>query len=404
MGNERSPRLRAIDVRPIVQEGQPFLLLRDPLQLSDKLVLLPQDLGPILLLCDGTRTMKELQTILLLHFGLRIGMDALEQVCNALDGALLLENERFARTYAAAVDAYRSAPFRPPVLAGQSYPDDEQELRHLLDGYLEAADEAPAADGVRGIVCPHIDYARGGAVYARVWARAAESVRAADLVVLLGTDHYGGDGRLTLTRQSYATPFGVLPTDREVVDQLVEALGEEAAFADELHHHTEHSIELAAVWLHHLLDGQAVPLVPILCGSFSHFVEGVADPRQTPEFERLVEVLQRVMSDHNVLIVAAADLAHVGPAFGGDPQGLAERARLQAADDVLIEHICAGDAEAFFAAIRHEGNHFGVCGLPPIYLTLRALGSSGGERVAYAWCPADEQEASLVSVCGVLLY
>lgn len=404
MGDERSPRLRAIDVRPVVQEGQPFFLLRDPLQLSDKLVLLPQDLGPILLLCDGTRTMKELQTILLLHFGLRIRMDALEQVCDAFDGALLLENERFARTYAAAVEAYRNAPLRPPVLAGQSYPDDEQELRHLLDGYLEAVDETPAADGVRGIVCPHIDYARGGPTYAQVWARAAESVRAADLVVILGTDHYGGDGRLTLTRQNYATPFGVLPTDREVVDQLVEALGEEAAFADELHHHTEHSIELAAVWLHHLLDGRSCPIVPILCGSFSHFVEGAADPRQTPEIERLVDAFRRATAGRDVLVVAAADMAHVGPAFGGEPQGPPERTRLQAADDELLEHVCAGDADAFFAAIQRESNHFGVCGLPPIYLALRALRPTRGERVAYAWCPADEQETSLVSVCGVVLY
>lgn len=404
MGNELSPRLRAIDVRPIMQDGQPFLMLRDPLQLSDKLVLLPQYLAPILLLCDGTRTLKGLQASLLLSFGLRIGVDVLEQICTALDGALLLENERFARARAAAVEAYRSAPFRPSSLAGQSYPENANELRQLLEDYFAAVDGAPTSGGIRGLICPHIDFARGGPTYARTWARAAESVRAADLIVILGTDHYGEEGRVTLTRQNYATPFGVLPTAGEVVDELAQALGEQAAFADELHHLTEHSIELAAVWLHYLLDGHVVPLVPILCGSFAHFVEGQADPRQTREFERLVEVLQRVMSDHNVLIVAAADLAHVGPAFGGDPQGPAERARLQAADDVLIEHICAGDAEAFFAAIRHEGNHFGVCGLPPIYLTLRALSSSGGEQVAYAWCPADEQETSLVSVCGVLLY
>lgn len=405
----RLPKLRAVDVRPVAQGGQVALVLRDPLQLSDEMIAIPQQLAPLLALCDGTRDAGALRAALGVRFGLRIGLDVLEQLLAALDEALLLDNDRFAQARERALAEYRQAPFRPPALAGQSYPASADELRRFLRGYLDAVgDVSPVCDGGRGLISPHIDYARGGPVYARVWRRAAEMVKAAELVVLLGTDHFGEDGELTLTRQHYSTPFGVLPTSRQVMDALADALGAEAAFAGELHHRSEHSIELAAVWLHYMREGRPCELVPILCGSFGHFVRGEAEaglpglPEQDAAINALVDTLRLATAGRRVLVVASGDLSHVGPAFGGYPQGLVRRARLQAADDELIERICAGDAEGFFAAIKREGDRRNVCGLPPIYLALRVLSPVQGERVAYDRCPAEENGTSLVSVCGIL--
>ena len=397
------PKLRAVDARPVVQGGRPSILLRDPLQLADKTVVIPQQLAPLLALCDGTRDSSGLRASLAVRFGLRIGLDVLEQVLTAFDEALLLDNDRFAQARGRALAEYRQAPFRPPVLAGQSYPADADELRHLLEGYFETVDEvSPGPDDGRGLVCPHIDYARGGPVYARVWKRAAEMVKTAELVVLLGTDHFGKDGRLTLTRQQYATPFGVLPTARGVVETLAGALGAETAFADELHHRSEHSIELAAIWLHYVREGQPCELVPILCGSFGHFVRGEAEPEHDSVINVLLDTLAQAMAGRRVVVVVAGDLSHVGPAFGGQPLDLVGRARLQAADDELIERICAGDDSGFFTAIKREGDRRNVCGLPPIYLALRMLSPVQGERVAYDRCPADQNGTSFVSVCGVV--
>jgi AmmeMemoRadiSam system protein B len=404
------PKLRAVDPRPIVHGGRPSILLRDPLQLTEGNIVIPQQLAPLLALCDGTRDIAGLRASLAVRFGVRVGSGVLEQLVRALDEALLLDNERFAQALEHALTAYRQAPFRPPALAGQSYPADPDALRGLLDGYLEATDDegedtrevkSRLADG-RGLVCPHIDYARGGPVYARVWKQAAEIAQAADLVVLLGTDHYGTDGRLTLTRQHYSTPFGVLPTAREVVDRLAEAMGQDEAFGEELHHRSEHSIELAAVWLHHVRGGQPCELVPVLCGGFGHFVQGEVNLEHDPTMTALIDALRETAAGRRVLVVASADLSHVGPAFGGQPLDLVGRARLQAADEALIERICAGDAEGFLAAIRRDGDRRNVCGLPPIYLALRMLSPVQGEPVAYDRCPADANGTSLVSICGIL--
>ncbi|RLC64395.1 MAG: AmmeMemoRadiSam system protein B [Chloroflexi bacterium] len=397
------PKLRPIDVHPIARGGQVYLLLRDPLQLTDKAVTIPQQWAPVLALCDGTRDSHALSAALGIRFGLRVQPGVLEQLLAAFDEALLLEGERFAHVRARALAEYRQAPYRPMALAGRSYPADADELRRLLDNYLAAVDDAPAVLGhVRGLVSPHIDYQRGGQTYARVWKGAREAVRQADLAVLLGTDHLGSSSLLTLTRQSYSTPFGVLPTAREVVDGLAQALGPEAAFGGELHHRSEHSIELAAVWLHYVRDGQSCELVPILCSSFDRFVQGQARPEHDPDINVLVETLGQALVGRRAIVVAAADLSHVGPAFGGRPVDMMGRAQLQAADEELIERICAGDAQGFFAAIKREEDRRNVCGLPPIYLTMRLLNPIQGEHVAYERCPADQNGTSWVSVCGVL--
>jgi AmmeMemoRadiSam system protein B len=403
MAHTQLPKLRPIDPRPITHGGQPSILLRDPLQLTDKGVVIPQQLAPFLALCDGTRDIGGLQASLAIRYGLNVGLDVVTQFVSALDKALLLDNERFAHAQEQVLSEYRQAPSRVPASAGRSYPANADELRRALNGYLEAV-EVDLSDhtDIHGLVSPHIDYERGGPVYAAVWKHAAEAVKAADLVVVLGPDHYG-DNLVTLTHQHYSTPFGVLPTAKEIVDALAEAIGPDEAFADEIFHRNEHSIELAAVWLHHVREGQPCEVVPILCGSFSHFVRGEGKPTHDPTIQALTATLRQSIAGRRTLVVAAADLAHVGPAFGGTPQGLMERAYLQAADEALIEQMCAGNAEGFFEAIKRQGDRYNICGLPPIYLALRVLGTTMGQKVAYDRCPADENGTSLVSICGVLL-
>jgi AmmeMemoRadiSam system protein B len=327
--------------------------------------------------------------------------------------------------------AYRTAPFRAPSLAGAGYPADPAGLRGLLDNYLAnisvngtsadaplfnfadvssrtGPDTNPREDEIQteiaGLISPHIDYQRGGPVYAGVWGRAANAVQAADLAIIFGTDHAGSLGRITLTRQNYATPYGVLPTDTDVVDAIADAIGEEEAFAEEIHHRGEHSIELAAVWLHHVRDGRPCQVVPILCGSFQHFVEGRADPAADPTLNAVLDVLRTATAGRRTVVVAAADLAHVGPAFNDlSPIDYIRHAQLQVADEILIETVIDADAEAFFTTIAAEGDRRNICGLPPIYLTLRLLdGHARGELTGYDRCPADAQHTSFVSVCGVV--
>ena len=398
------PKLGAVRTSIIRRAGRPALLLQDPLGLSQEALVLPPDLSPLLTLMDGTRTEGELRAALEVRMGIRLSPDRLAEIVSRLDEALFLENARYRAARTAALEAYWEAPARRPALAGRSYPAAPGELHASLGGYLRQVPSQSKPEGpIVGLVSPHIDYARGGTIYAQVWGAARETIQEIELAIILGTDHLGGEELLTLTRQHYATPFGILPTSREVVEELARALGEEHAFADELHHCREHSIELSAIWLHHFLRGRRCELVPILCGSFQPFIERGESPSEDSLLAAAIEVLKEAISGRPSLVIASADLAHMGPAFG-DPRPLdyLERARDSGRDQSLLEAICAGDAEEAFRQVAAERDRRRICGLPSIYLALKIMGAVKGESLAYSQCPADEVGGSFVSICGIV--
>lgn len=403
----RRPRVRALEPHWVDHQGEKLLVLRDRVGLFDEPVAVPPVVGFILSLCDGARDEDEIRGRLAKEIGEEVGADQLASILDELEKGLILEGPACEAAQQRFIEEFRSAPSRPCALAGGVYPLEAGELRRTLAGYGKDEREPPSAyDGdVRAIVSPHIDYARGGRTYHRVWTRAAEAVRNADVLVVFGTDHAGGPGTVTLTRQSYDTPFGPLETDRPVVDALVEAIGEEAAFGEELHHRREHSIELAAMWAASLLGERRPTLVPILCGSFHAYTSGLADPAGGARFAATIDALKAATAGRRVVAVAAADFAHVGPAFGDRaPLDAAAKEKLRADDEKLVHAAAWGRADEFFGLLRGEGDSRRICGLPPIYLMLRLLGDGRGEAVRYEQCPADQNGGSVVSVAGMLFW
>jgi AmmeMemoRadiSam system protein B len=229
----------------------------------------------------------------------------------------------------------------------------------------------------------------------------------ADLVLIFGTDHTGRAGSVTLTHQPYATPFGVLPTDRVLIDRLAQAIGPEDAFAEELNHRNEHSVELSAVWLHYIYHQAGIaprPMIPILVGSFAHHLENGTHPAREAHLARFVDSLRCETAGRRVLVVGSVDLAHVGPNFG-DPFVMddSRRAELLQQDQNLIDAILQGNAAGFYDQIAAIDDRNRICGFAPLYLMLSYMGPTTGIAVAYDHCPADPQAASLVSICGLLL-
>ena len=382
--------------------------LHDPLELSSEQLVMPPALAQLLLFCDGSRTPKQIHADFCHHIGQQVDFTITEQALAQLDAAYLFDNDRARQALVQQEEAFRNLPHRPAALADLSYPANPRQLTMMLDDY-GTDDDLNGWQPWRGraIISPHIDYQRGGKVYSKVWQRAKTAVLEADLILIFGTDHKGGPGTFTLTRQPYATPYGVLPTDTELVDSLAAAIGEEAAYAEELHHRREHSIELSAVWLHYLYQQAGVapkPMVPILCGSFHHFVMNGHHPAEDTLLQTAVATLKATTAGKKVLAVASVDLAHVGPAFDDDyTMNDARRAALRQADHNLIQAIIRGDDASFYDQIAAVEDRNKVCGFSSIYLMLRYLEGTEGIQVAYDHCPADEENQSLVSIAGVLL-
>jgi hypothetical protein len=404
-----NPKLRPLDFQQVYHQEQQMWYLRDPLQLTPYQLIMPPALAQMLIFCDGTHTPLEIHAAFCAHIGQHVDYDIITDTLTQLDQACLLENAHSGQVQADLLTEYRNTPFRPPALADLSYPADPETLTALFQEYEKGDDltDWQSWQG-RGIISPHIDYMRGGSVYAKTWRRAETAVSEAELIIIFGTDHNGGAGSVTLTRQAYATPYGVLPTDLALVDKLAAAIGEEAAYAEELHHKKEHAIELSAVWLHYTTERLGLkpkPMVPILCGSFHHFVMNGEHPQNDERLTAVIETLQRETTGKKVLVVASVDFAHVGPTFGDSfNMDAIRRDNLKTTDEALMSAIRQGDAADFYAQIAAVEDRNKICGFSSIYLMLRYLESvASGLTVAYDHCPADAEDNSLVSIGGMLL-
>lgn len=403
------PKIRPLEIVPIQYGDEQMYLLRDPQQISDDQLVLPPILAQMTLYLDGLHDIPAIHRRLAADIGFDLPEGIIERALSQLDDAFMLDNGKFAGRMAALRAEFAALEVRPMTIAGHGYAADPAGLKAQFDEYAAGDDERELARwsawNGRAVISPHIDYQRGGPVYARTWRRAENAVKEADLVLMFATDHNGGLGSVTLTQKPYATPYGVLPTDKELVDKLAAAIGENAAYELELNHRHEHAVELAAVWLHHVAGADPPPMVPLLIGSFHHFVMGEGHPDENEPINTLIETLQRETAGRKVLCVASVDLAHVGPAFGDEyTMDNGRREALWETDHSLMEAITHGDRRRWYDEIAAVQDANKVCGFSPVYLMMRYLGDGvSGTTIAYDQCEADSKGESVVSICGMLL-
>jgi MEMO1 family protein len=404
------PRLRAVE--PFPAEGDRFYV-RDPLRISDAVLLVPRAALYAMSLLDGTRSATEVRAEFARATGEVLSREGLDEILGVLDQALFLDNERFARAQAEVVRSFHASDSRGAINAGLSYPGESAELATYL-GALFSSLPAATEDGPRGgpleaMVAPHIDMGRGGAAYAAIYRELARHSSATRFVVL-GICHHPTLHPFALTRKDYETPFGAVATDRDLVDRLAAACGTDF-LADEIAHRDEHSIEFQMLFLSYLFGGHSalcpardVSVVPILCSSFHEQVGSGESPARAAEISEFLGALRGLLGDRKTdCLVAAVDFAHLGRQFGQELEvtdGFLGEA--EADDRRMIERITARDAEGFFRLIAEEKDRRNVCGVPAIYSLLHLLGVEGpAGRVLRYGQAADRTNHSVVTFAGI---
>src|SRR5207249_6127650 len=110
-------------------------------------------------------------------------------------------------------------------------------------------------------------------------------------------------------------PWGIVPADRPFLQRLQDAYQGDLLY-HELDHLREHSVELQVVWLHHLL-GDGFRVVPVLCSDPNGRGSALSGSKRGGVRE-LGLALGRLLAEdpEPTLVIAGADLSHVGGYFG----------------------------------------------------------------------------------------
>jgi len=396
------PKLRPVEALPVQSRGTEMICLRDPSRIAPQPLFLSPSATVVLSMFSGENDLRDIQAALMRKFGELVNLEVIEGLVQTLDENLFLEGEGFERFLTRRKEEFSAASSRSALLAGQAYPSEPAALAEAL---APGETETVAPSGVsRGLVAPHIDFERGGPCYA--WAyRQLRPEESPGLVVILGTAHSPVENFLVLCNKDFETPFGPARCDRELADELSARVGP-GLTADEFAHYGEHSVEFQAVWLMSLFrQAEDVRILPLLCGSFHPLIAEGQGPEDSREYKAALEPLKDLLGRYGrgkVMVLASADLSHVGPQFGHDFRVTpAVQADVRAHDLAVLEAAAQGDFQGFYDRVARERDRTNICGLAPIYTMLRLLDGQAGRLLAYdQW--TDENGQGLVSFASLV--
>ncbi len=404
------PKLNPIEAFPVKHEGRGVICLKDPNNLSGKVLMVSQETVFIISLFDGKNSIEDIQTKCKEKFGESVPSDELEQLISQLDDALFLDSDKFKDFKNQIVEDFNSSEVRASSHAGLSYPDEADELnrwfeKFFKEDYKKGPYSAPKGK-LRGLISPHIDFTRGGHLYARAYRELDENCEA-DTYIIFGTSHYAEvDNPFILTRKHFETPLGVSETDNNLIDRIVDTCPWDL-FEGEIAHRTEHSIEFQVAFLQYVLKKKKeYKIVPILCNSFFNLVQEGKSPREDNRVSLFLESLGNMIREmgDKVFIIAGVDMAHVGPKFGDrEPVNDLTLSRIKERDIKSLEYSEKLDAEGFYRSIEQEKDWRKICGLSSIYATLSTIQAEKGKLLDYDQA-LEPDTGSVVSFASMAFY
>ncbi len=245
---------------------------------------------------------------------------------------------------------------RPSPIAGTWYEGDPLRLARAVDGYLNAA-RLPALHGqVIALIAPHAGHRYSGPVAG--YAFATVRGQAFDTVAVVSPYHnYDPRPLLTTAHAAYATPLGLVPTDKDALIALDVRLKTELGFGlSPIARDREHSLEIELPFLQRALSRE-FSLIPIMIRA------------QEPQVARgLGHALAAVLEGKKALLVASTDLSHYY-----------DQTTAHMLDAEMLRRFESFDPEAIFEA-EYTGKGY-ACGHAAVAAVLWAARVLGADRV-----------------------
>lgn len=181
---------------------------------------------------------------------------------------------------------------RPSVIAGTWYPGDAKSLRSGIDTFFSRVPDSNIKAEILGLISPHAGYAFSGQTAA--FGYKSVQSRNVDTVVILSPNHQLPlDEYMVSSADTYETPLGRVPLDRDFIRQLGDGVKLRDIDLD-----GEHSIEIQLPFLQVVFKNFMI--VPIMIGHGDVFGGS-----------SLVNALAGLLKDRNYLMIASTDLHHI---------------------------------------------------------------------------------------------
>ena len=254
---------------------------------------------------------------------------------------------------------------RTPAVSGTFYPDDENELRSLIDDCFMhpiGPGKMPPTNSeqkIYGVICPHAGFVYSGPVACHSFYSISSS--ASKLAIITGPNHYGiGQSIASMIDVSWKTPLGLVEVDSESALELRDGL--DILELDSFSHSKEHSIEVQ---------------VPMLQETFSHEMKILPVSLINQEQKTATKVgsaIAKIAQKKDALLIGSSDFTHYEENEFAHRQDLA-----------LIDPILKLDVDEFYKILYER--HVTACGFGAIASTMIAckeLGATEGKLLKYA--------------------
>ncbi len=264
---------------------------------------------------------------------------------------------------------------RNPVVAGQFYPGEPDQLRSMIEGLV---DKKAVKEEVIGLVSPHAGYIYSGPVAGATISR----IKFKDTFLIMGPNHTGGGKPLSImTEGAWRTPLGEIEIDTELGKQILAASS--YLQEDDVAHQYEHSIEVQLPFLQYFKSD--IKLVPIVLA----YATGTIYKEIGKEIAKAIKELNK-----EVVIIASSDMTHY------EPQDSARRKDTQAIEAML-------DLNEDELLKRVQELDISMCGYAPAVSLISAakeLGATQAELVKYQTSgDITGDYSSVVSYAGVII-
>ncbi|MGY5143192.1 MAG: MEMO1 family protein [Candidatus Nitrosopumilus sp. bin_32a] len=253
---------------------------------------------------------------------------------------------------------------RDPVVAGQFYPDNEGDLRNMINYCIEhkygpGNNLSISNEKIFGVICPHAGYVYSGPTACHAYK--AISLQNPELVIIIGPNHFGiGRDAATMIDAQWQTPLGRVQVDSESAKQVAEI--SKYIEIDEYSHSQDHSLEVQIPMLQEILSNE-FSILPIIL--------------RAQDIETAIDVgnaVSEIAKKKNAVIVASSDFTHYE-----------ENSFAHQQDKALLEPILEMNMEKFYHVLNER--RVTACGygaMASAMIACKNLGATKGKLLSYA--------------------